>query len=867
MSDSRKLSNLIIAGPGTGKTTTLIREISDLIMSTGLDHGLIICTFTRKAAEEIRTRLFRETEINLIANRPFLIGTIHSICLEILKLHSSGKYSDLEIIPEDEMPSYINAKLAKFGFNRELYKGGGKIWDLCSDIVSIFSLITDQQLSFETFDYTKHPEIEEIVSNYNLYKKMLQHDNKIDFAMIQTVLLEQLKTDPEFKALIGNTFAHVFVDEYQDTNTLQHQLFMELCSPKTSITVVGDDDQSIYSFRGADVANLLNFPESISKNGLTLNTKFLMDNFRSTNRLVTFSKAFIDNTVSQRYVKDFSAARNIEGVFPVIGEFSSPMEEANWIAETIVKLKTSGKINTFSEVSVLFRSAKFQSEYVKISLRENNIPYKQIGTGDFFEQEFVQEFLHILDFLLNRDDDALDVLEAALNQTNPDTCQLILKSDIITKLIDLKDDFSNYGSCIGLLYDLFSATDFLERYKHEGINLGTLTSLVLNYDENVKAFDPFWMRSYLRYLQRKKVVDYEDQGADDAVQIMTIHRAKGLEFSCVFMPFQNKLSASSDRVEIFRAIAGISRDDVDDESRLFYVGITRAKNFLGISRSKSNKANGPEREPSETFMIAQQLSNVSLSELDSAFDKLPQANNLDLEKVINATLSYNTIKTYQICPRQYMYRHDWRLQTVRTGGMQFGSNMHKLLQVFNALVQEKPIPDIEVANLIETYWKNNWFQNNATNAAFKSVALNQLLKWKQFLAENIAEWRVLQIEDGFNVSVEKEVIVGRFDLVLDYRGEKIIVDFKTGEKRDYTSQLSFYGFCYQKKFGGEKPSLNVFYLKSGEWESVKPVSDQEVLDSIINTAKDIRDRKFDAKPGPHCSDCAFNNICSYSTKS
>lgn len=861
-----KLSHLVIAGPGTGKTTTLLREVSDVILRTGLDHGLIICTFTRKAAEEIRTRLFKETEINLLANRPFLIGTIHSICLELLKLHSSGEYSELEIIPEDELPSYINSKLAKFGFNRDLYKGGGKVWDLCSDIVSIFSLITDQQLPYETFDYSNHPDIEEIVSNYTLYKKMLHHDNKIDFAMIQSLLLYLLKTDLNFKEQLANTFGHIFIDEYQDTNTLQHQLFMELCSPKTSITVVGDDDQSIYSFRGASVSNLLHFPESIKNKGLTLKTTFLTENFRSTDKLVSFSKNFIAQAISQRYAKDFSAARKIDGILPVIGEFETPEKEANWIAEAIVKLKSTGAIKHFSEVAVLFRSAKFQSEFVKKSLLKNNIPYRQIGTGNFFDQEFIREFLCIFDLLLNRDEDALEVFEASINQINAETGRLILKSDIITKLIDIKDNFSSYGSCIGLLYDLFSATDFLKRHEGEGINLGTLTSLVLNYDENVKAFDPFWMRSYFRYLQREKAVDYEENNSDDAVQLMTIHRAKGLEFSCVFMPFQNALSDRIDKVESFRVVAGISTDDINEEKRLFYVGITRAKNFLGISRPKFNKVNGAEKTPSESFRIVQGLDHTSLSSVDTILGNLPKGEIIDEKQTTNTTLSFNAIKTYQICPRQYMYRNVWRMQTVRTGGMQFGSNMHRVLQAFNSLVYEGSILDIDLGNLIDNYWKNNWFQNNATNAAFQSIALKQLLNWKQFLADNIAEWRVLKIEEGFNVNIAKEVIVGRFDLILEHRDKKLIIDFKTGEKKDYSSQLSFYGFCFENKYGGERPGLYIFYLKSGEWESVTPQSDHQVLESIISTSKNIRDKNFDAKPGPHCSDCAFNNICAFSTK-
>jgi superfamily I DNA/RNA helicase len=155
---------LVVSGPGTGKTTEIVNLIESFLTDPHyLSKGFIACTFTRNSADELEMRLKQKINNQFFVNRPILIGTIHSICLEILKMHPSGKFTETEIISEDELPSYINSKLARLGFNREDYKGSGKLWELCDDIVHIYSLITDQRIDYKSLDYTGEPYLEEIV--------------------------------------------------------------------------------------------------------------------------------------------------------------------------------------------------------------------------------------------------------------------------------------------------------------------------------------------------------------------------------------------------------------------------------------------------------------------------------------------------------------------------------------------------------------------------------------------------------------------------------------------------------------------------------------------------------------------------------
>lgn len=859
-------SKLIVAGPGTGKTTRLVEEIATLIASDSENRsGIIVCTFTRKAAEELRTRLLQKVTLNSIGNRPLLIGTIHSVCLELLKLEKSGKYADFEVISEDELPSYINAKLAKFGFNRELYKGGGKLWQLCNDIIGIFTLITDQRLPFETYDYSNHPEIESIVANYSLYRRIMSHEGKFDFASVQDELLRNLREDVEFRNLITLRFGHVYVDEYQDTNNLQNEIFLELCRSSISLNVVGDDDQSIYNFRGANVHNLIRFPENMQTLSRKTDVEYLKAHYRSTPNILNFNSLFIKKAVGSRFQKDLRPMRRIHGNNPIVKTFETPKDEADWITSQVQNLTSNHAVTSLSEIAILLRSAKFQSDSIRQSLTASKIPFKTIGVGDMFSVQFMREFLCTWDFILNRDEDALESFHQELMASYPEVAKLYFDSDMILKLIAIKDELASYGSCIGLLYDLFQATQFLERNAEFGHNLGSLTQLVLNYDENVKAFDPYWLRSYFRFLEKQRSIDYDDTSERDAVNILTIHRAKGLEFEAVFMPYQVTLSGHNGVIDSFRSIAHLDDDVADEEKRLFYVGATRAVNFLAITRPENTVNRTKRYIASESFEIAKTLELDIKHEGDFlAAEEAPVLSVSQQKRTGEITqLSYSQINTYKLCPRQYLYRHVWRLETVRSGGMQFGANIHRILQNINKQVLEGNIDTIEVGETVERLWKDNWFQDKSTNASFRRAAERQVSAWVDFLRNSPQTYTIDGIEESFQVPLGKTLISGRFDLIMKIGNRKAIIDFKTGERANYDSQLSFYALCFELKYGYTPVDLYVYYLNNSRLDEVFPLKKEVFLGEIETTVTNIENKQFDATPGIQCHDCAYNKLCTF----
>ncbi len=858
---------ILVSGPGTGKTTRIVAEIEKFLKDEKYkQQGFIVCTFTRNAATELKMRLLQKIDYSLLSNRPYLIGTIHSISMEILKTHPSGDFSDSVIITEDELPSYINSKLAKLGFNRENYKGGGKLWELCSNIVDIFSLITDQMIQIKDLDFGNKEDIESIVANYPMYLKILEKDNKLDFAMVQSELLRVLREDQEFREAVSKTYCHIFVDEYQDTNYMQNALMIELARPACNITVVGDDDQSIYAFRGAHVENLLEFPKTILKFGHDIEPLYLSANYRSTGKIVEFNNAYIDSVNIPRFVKKIIPHREDEGAKPVIREFDSPGDEAMWIVENIKDLREAGKIKSYSDIAILYRTAKFQSQAVQDLLLAADIPFEMIGVGDYFEQFFMDDALLVLDFVLNRDEDAMDEFMQAMQSLDPKLYEFYANDDVVIKLITIKDELSEYGSCISLLYDIFIATDFLGRYAQHKENLGELTQLVLNYDENVKAFDVYWLRSYIRYLKNERKIDYIPQRRTDAVKIHTIHRAKGLEFHTVFLPHQTKSGVRPSMLDSFRDIAGIPLNVIDDEVRLFYVGATRAKNALFISRPRASATGLRKYESSSAFKQCLSLITNWDSEISMAAVPISSSNPDDLINDPDFVISYNAIRTFTICPRMYMYSSVWRLETVRTGGMQFGSNIHRILQLVNIKIKNGVShEDIDIEALVSSNWKDNWFQDNKTNENFRKSGVKQIQSYLQFYKNSMKDYEIFGIEEEFDIVAEKQMISGRFDLTLKRNDDYAILDFKTGDVADYSSQLTFYGLCFEQKYNTRKPQLLVYYLKEGLLvESIAGNSAKE-LESILLISEKIKNEEFGATPGHHCRDCAFSNICEFST--
>lgn len=511
---------LIIAGPGSGKTYTLIEKISNTI-SCSDPKGIIICTFTRKATEELKDRLYSKIGLEKLSEHRIIVGTIHSIAYTLLKEYFDGKYSDFEILTEDKQISYIKSKLVNFGFSDGEIKGF-KSWKLSEDLSQIFSFISDQKLDISKLKIDDEDLIE-LVSKYDLYKKILFNDRLIDFALIQKILLDELTSNSSVLSKIQKDYSCFFVDEYQDVNNIQNEIFNLISNKSKLLTVVGDDDQSIYGFRGANSSLIKQFyNNSIDHFG---SCKFLKleKNYRSTEKIVNFSNAFIKNTKYDRFTKKLSSARSFPGNDPKIFIFDSDTEEAKYIAD-LIKTEVSNNRIGFSDVCILFKSVKNHSTALRIALFENQIPFELIGAGNLFDQSIGFELLATLDYLLSKEDNPIDELLYTFNDFDELNFTNIASdySDtrMLESLFNIKKNLSKYRSCLGLFYDIVEKQHWISRYENNGEDIGVISDSIESFDRFSNSFDPFGLYSYLYYLAQNQKIDVFRKN-NDSVKLMT----------------------------------------------------------------------------------------------------------------------------------------------------------------------------------------------------------------------------------------------------------------------------------------------------------------------------------------------------------
>ncbi len=859
--------SLILAGPGTGKTTTLIRKIVNLIESNNSEIvGIVVCTFTRKATEELKLKLYSKVPISKFNKINFLIGTIHSICYELLARYSETDYGDYQILAEDAQVNFIYSKLSNLGFSSEVLKKSG--WSVAEELVDIFNKITDEQINIDSIDFKDEEKLEDYCKVYPTYKRLLKKNRLFDFATIQETLLKEFQSNPKFADTIKNNFSYFFVDEFQDVNNIQDLIFKTISAPQYNITVVGDDDQSIYGFRGSNINNIYSFQDWFKRKSVDCKKYILSKNYRSTSNIVDSTNFSISQGIAKRELKNITADRSTVSHETVLLSFGKDTEEGDYICQTILELKKRNLISSLNDVSILFRSIKGHSAAIIESLDKYKIPYKITGAGSLFESALGKEFIALVDYYLAKDIEKGQIFSdriAEIDVANTtDLTSVYTENRYIDKLEDLFSK-KKFFSCIDLTYEIFKAVDFLKRNTRIGENIGLITSIVLSFDDFSSQYNPYGLYSYLIYLQSSQKVDFIDNNEDDAINLMTIHQAKGLEFKVIFMPSQNERGSKIGLNEKLNNLLKIY-PNTEEERRVFYVGCTRAEELLVISYSKTLSHTKKIYNPN-VFFSELLKSKYSVTKVD--FPKLWEQSfrNNPVHKRREIVLSYNKIRLYTLCPLAYKYAHEWNLETVRIGGMEFGRNIHKIIEYILKKVKDgASLATLNITDLIDSNWQNTNFRTEEENQKFKKAATQQIECFISTQKSLLEKNRIFSIEDQFNILINNDLITGRFDAVFIKDEVPLIVDFKTGDPKDYSSQLSFYSVCFKEKYHIDKVNLSVYYFKTGKMDSIISNPVDEDISKIEEISQNIKDKKFNPIPGKHCTDCAYNTICDFALK-
>lgn len=619
---------LVLAGAGSGKTRVLTARIAHLIEDLGVPpEAILAITFTNKAANEMKERLSR-----LADTQGMWVCTIHSMCVRILRMFSreAGIEKNFSIYSETERSNIVKKSFQECDFDDDKFLKSVK-WHIAN--AKMLGLFPEEYAR----EYAGEPDIDDIVKVYSRYQAHLKENNSLDFDDLLNETRLLLKRDEEVRGYLGGRFRYILVDEFQDTNAVQFEIVRMLGEAHGNVFAVGDDDQSIYGWRGAKIENILHF-EKFFPGAQTFK---LERNYRSTGNILRLANAVIHNNGKR---KDKTLwTKNGEGEKPQVFEAEEESGEARFVARTIDELVRKGY--KYSDFAVLMRinalTRSFEQEFTA-----DAISYKVFGGFKFFERKEIKDLLAYLRLINNPFDSeaavriinfpkrgigakTVEALERYAEETELSVYDALLDVDSMNfsaatarKLTEFKDLIKNWIvesqelPVNELVRRIVADTNMREAYSDgsdESENkLANIDEFISSVDDYCRLNKEAVLSDYLSQVTLSSDTDDMDDG--NYVTLATIHSVKGLEFRCVFIVGleENVLPGSR---------ASESEDGLEEERRLMYVAVTRARERLYLTRSKSRYLYG-RREPTARSRFLKELaSELSLPSESRSFGR------------------------------------------------------------------------------------------------------------------------------------------------------------------------------------------------------------------------------------------------------
>ena len=657
---------LVIAGAGSGKTKVLTHKIAYLIGEKGaLPWNILAITFTNKAANEMKERI-----ANLVGDvaKDIWMGTFHSICVRILRrfIDRIGFDSSFIIFDTSDQRTLVKACIKSIGLDDKMFTD--------RSVLSEISNAKNEMLEPEQYAVKANGDFrkEKIALVYEMYQKRLKENNAIDFDDIINYTIKILMDNPDVLEYYADKFKYVLVDEYQDTNKAQFTLVTLLASKNGNITVVGDNDQGIYSFRGADISNILNFERDFPGTKIIK----LEQNYRCTGNILKAANAVIKNN-EVTYKKELWTENDV-GNLPRVYSANNEYDEGTYIAEQIEHLRRE-EYYKYSDFAVLYRM-NTQSRAIEDILRRENIPYKIVGGLKFYERKEIKDIISYLRLIQNPADNlslkriinepkrgigktSLDKVEEISNNTGASMYEIIEHSN----QYGLNRVFLNSREFVNCIEELRAKKDEMqiselikETLKKSGYTKELENENTIEAENRIENLDEFLtvaiefeeesadnkLSDFLEGITLSSDIDDMEE-TDESVTLMTLHSAKGLEFPVVFLVGMEE--------GIFPGYKSISEPkELEEERRLCYVGITRAKENLFLTCSKQRTIFGSTScNPVSRFL--KEIPSELLDGYDEALREKQETNIFGDSKYSwtygskdNKSVSNGTIKTYKI---------------------------------------------------------------------------------------------------------------------------------------------------------------------------------------------------------------------------
>lgn len=870
----------IIACAGAGKTGVVTRRVINILKNKRdiLPENIVAFTFTEKAAEELKARIYKYGEEVLGNTQGFAnmyVGTIHGFCLKMLQEYIP-QFQKFTVLDEVKTKLYIEKNSDACGM-KEL---GLKKYLETGLFLSVMGVLNENSFDADKWDDNTRTAV-------NNYRNTFYEKNYFDYSLIMKEMLNQLETNEEFANLIRSKVRYLTVDEYQDTNPIQERLISFIKGGGCNLCIVGDDDQTIYQFRGSDPNNILTFKDRYSiENYIVLDT-----DYRSTEGVVGIAQKVIANN-QRRLPKQMvsGASFKYEDEDTVYSEFETIEEECHFIADRIQKLHEAGV--SYSEMAVLLRKRKFGSEFAEV-FEEKGIPFIVEGVNELFSTAECRAAKGIYEYL-NGDISSTDLFNLWSNIDYPLDKKEVSDAIATVASVDVKS-MKFYGDFViqRVFHDFLRPLSIVSdsgNKKAEIIlyNLGKFSQVINDFETIYYATLPKnKLTSFCNFLTYMADGIYPEGYIantyirPEAVSVMTVHQSKGLEFTAVFIPQLNKNNFPSRRMggkgiwhvikkEWIQNSDKIAGDDpidrIEEERKLFYVALTRARKYLFLTRAPYNRQ---EKEVS-SFLIEAKDSPYMISYDD---DMKYSGNNLpEVEKeMAPINLNFSILQDYFECAYRFKLSMFYGFVQPIAIAVGYGKSMHEIvMNIHRKYIAGETLTADEVQAIVE----NSFYLPYANPKLEEKMRSGAEKTAQQYFEKNQDEFKnITMAEADIELDMGEGIKVnGRIDLVRrrEVSGETktYIVDFKTAD-RDVTEcinaeQLKIYALGYEKLTGERADFLETYNLDNSEQERQR-VTDSlmtDVVADIKNAANNIRKDKLPRKCSKEkCTTCYLNYLC------
>lgn len=863
----------IIACAGAGKTGVVTRRIINILKCKPdiAPANIVAFTFTKKAAEELKSRIYSMGTTVLGHTKGFsemYIGTIHGFCLNMLK----------EFLPEFQSFSVLDEIHTKLFVERYYEEVGMEDLGLqkyteTGLFVSVMSLLNENW--YDSYKWSA-----DVQDAFRKYQEKLYAEKYFDYSLILREMVHQLESNLLFRGIVAERVKYLTVDEYQDTNPVQERLVSLLKELGANICVVGDDDQTIYQFRGSDSNNILTFMQRYNiKKYIVLDT-----DYRSTEGIVNVARnVIVHNSRRLPKVMQSGCRTPYDEGDVCFKEFRQPEDEYEFIAENIEKLHEMGI--PYSEMAILLRKRK-PGPYIAEVLEECGIPFIIEGMNELMQTAECRAAKGVYEYL-NGDIEASELYQRWLAVNYPfdkkelaDSLQVLMTIDI-SKLkyyteLNLQRIYHDFLKGVSIVEDGRRETEIIL------YNLGKFSQVINDYEVINYTLNPRsklqGFCSFLKY----SAGSYYPEGhlanaftKPDAVSIMTVHQSKGLEYAAVFIPGLNKNFFPAQKVggkSIWHIInrtwiTGSSRfdGDLEDERKLFYVAVTRAKKYLFITRATET------RDKAVSTFFEEAKGSPCMLPYNPATVHNP-AHLPDLRKSsMPLTLNFSLLEDYFECPYRFKLSMFYGFVEPMPEALGYGNAMHEVVRNINiAAINGVTVDEAFIHKTFDEVFYLP-YASPKLRENMEASARRAIMKYVEHNRDHFSEIRFaetpIEIDLGDGITVN-----GRIDMVreetVDGERRTVIVDFKTANKRVAeainTEQLKIYTLGYQRLTGEMADSMEIYHLDS------EHTAREEVADGLIeNVESEIREaadriRKNDLPrqcDAAKCAKCHLNHLC------